>query len=59
LLADAASKLRSILGDTVIVEETPIEATTTMKLVLETTETALGKLRAVTPTKKLHPVNSR
>jgi len=51
-LMDASSRLRSILDDTVIVEETPIEATTVMKLALQAINSATAKLKVATPTGK-------
>ena len=52
LLADAASKLRAVLGDEAIAEKTPIEATTAMELALDDIDAAIAKLKAVTPARK-------
>jgi len=56
LLADAVNRLRNVLQDEVIEEATPIEASTAMELALRGIETALGKLKAVTPARKLAAV---
>ncbi len=49
LLADVAGRLRAILKDETIMEETPVEASTAMELALETIDTAIAKLKAVIP----------
>ena len=48
LLADAVGKLRSVLQDEAIVEETPIEATTAMELAIETIDAVIAQLKTVT-----------
>jgi len=53
LLTDAASKLRAVLQDEMMTDETPLEVTTAMELTLEAIETALGALKAGTPARKL------
>jgi len=56
LLADAASKLRAVLGDEAIAEKTPIEVTTAMELAIETINVAVAKLKATTAAQKREAV---
>jgi hypothetical protein len=57
-LTEAGARLRAILDDKAIVEETPIEATTAMELALEAIDAAVGKLKAVATAAKRPPVVS-
>jgi hypothetical protein len=58
LLANAAGKLRAVLQEEAIVEETPIEATTSIELAIETIDAAIAKLKTVTLEGRLPAVPS-
>jgi hypothetical protein len=56
LLTEAGARLRTILEDESIVEETPIEATTVMEMALQNIDTAIAKLQASTTPRKCEAV---
>ena len=49
LLADAAARLRVILGDKAILEGSALETTTAMEFALEAIDKVLEKLKTVVP----------